>query len=378
MNALILSCNTGGGHNSAGDAVVEALAARGHRGERVDFLALAGEEVSRLVSGAYVGMAKEAPALFGLTYGLGRVVSSAEHILGLRSPVYLACAQVVPRLEEHLAEHPCDAVIAPHVFPAMALTEMKRKGMPLPLTLAVATDYTCIPFFQEEDCDYTLIPSALCIEEYVLRGIPREKLIPIGIPVSGDFQRRIGRLESRRLLGLEEDGRWVLIMGGSMGAGSIAPLTRSLLRLTPEDVRLVVICGSNQALYRSMERRYAKSARVRLIGYTGQVARYMEACDLLYTKPGGITSTEGAAMGIPMVHMKPIPGCESRNRRMFTHNGMSVSGHGVLSQTVRGWRLLNDPERREEMLLAQRRQVAADTAGQIVTFLEEHLEGGAL
>ncbi len=378
MNALILSCNTGGGHNSAGDAVVEALADRGHMGERVDLLALAGEEVSQLVSGAYVGMVKEAPALFGLTYGLGRVVSSAEHILGLRSPVYLACAQLVPKLEEYLAEHPCDAVIAPHVFPAMALTEMKRKGMPLPLTLAVATDYTCIPLFQEEDCDYTLIPSALCADEFSLRGIPREKLIPIGIPVSGEFQRRIGRLESRRLLGLEEDGRWVLIMGGSMGAGSIAPLTRSMLRLTPEDVRLAVICGSNQALYRSMERRYAGCARVRLIGYTGQVARYMEACDLLYTKPGGITSTEGAAMGIPMVPINPIPGGESRNRRVFTHNGMSVSGHGVLSQTVRGWRLLNDPKRREEMLRAQRRQVCADTAGQIVTFLEEHWRERAL
>jgi len=373
MHALVLSCNTGGGHNAAGSAIVEALEARGHTGERVDFLGLATEKVSQLVSGAYVGMVKNVPAMFGVTYQVGRAVSSAEHVLGWRSPVYLACAQIVPELEQYLKSHPCDAVVAPHLFPALALTEMRRRGLPAPLTAAVATDYTCIPFFEEQDCDYTCIPGEMCAEEFIRRGFSREKLVPLGIPVSGAFSRRVGRLESRRELGLAEDGRRVLVMGGSMGAGHIAQLTRCLLYLTPDDVSLTVICGSDEKLRRTLERKYLGENRVEVVGQTGQVARYMEASDLLYTKPGGLTSTEGAVMGVPMVHMKPIPGCESRNRELFTKCGMSVSARGVLGQAVKGLRLLNDPERCRTMCAAQRKQIVTGAAERLVCFLEDRV-----
>ncbi len=374
MNVLILSCNTGGGHNAAGEALVQCLRERGHQADLVDFLALAGEKVSRLVSGAYIELAKHLPGLFGVTYGLGRVVSTAEQILKFHSPVYAACAQVIPALEAYLQAHPCDAVLAPHIFPAMALTEMRRRSLALPLTAAVATDYTCIPFFQEADCDYILLPGPMCLDEFARRGFHPEKLVPVGIPVSEAFRLRVGRTQARRMLGLEEGCRWVLVMGGSMGAGQIAQLTRSLLYLMEPDVRLAVVCGSNAALRRRLERSWADSGRVRILGFTDQVARYMEASDLLYTKPGGITSTEGAVMGVPMVHMRPIPGCESRNRRLFTREGMSVSARGVLALAVKGRRLLASPERQERMRRAQRRQVAADAAGQIVSFLEKHVE----
>ncbi len=377
MNVLILSCNTGGGHNAAGSALAQCLRERGHTADQVDFLALAGEKVSQVVSGAYVEMVKRMPALFGVTYGLGRAVSAAEQVLKFHSPVYAACAQVVPALERYLREHPCQAVIAPHMFPAMALTEMKRRGLPLPLTAAVATDYTCIPFFQEADCcDYVLLPSPMCLDEFTRRGFPPDKLVPLGIPVSAEFRHRVGKAESRRVLGLEEGCPWVLVMGGSMGAGQIAQLTRCLLYLMGREVHLTVICGSNKRLYQKLERAWGRDPRVRLVGFTNQVARYMEASDLLYTKPGGVTTTEGAVMGVPMVHMRPIPGCETRNRALFTREGMSVSAQGVLALAVKGRRLLSSPRRQEEMLRAQRRQVAQDAAGQIIAFLEAHAEAG--
>lgn len=376
MQVLILSCNTGGGHNAAGSAILERLRERGHGGERVDFLGLAGEKVSAALSGLYVETVKNAPALFGVIYGVGRAVSSAEHALGWRSPVYLTCAQVIPALEEYLRANPCDAVIAPHMFPAMALTEMRRRNLPLPLTVAVSTDYTCIPFFEEEDCDWTLVPDGLCQEEFARRGFQREKLIPLGIPVSGQFYRRVGREKAVQLLGLDPDMRWILIMGGSMGAGRLPALARYLLRLTGENVGLAVVCGNNQRLRRQLSRQYGKNPRVRVIGHTDQVSLYMEASQLLYTKPGGVTSTEGAVMGIPMVHMNPIPGCETRNREYFTRSGMSVSGRVVLAQAVKGARLLEDPERRARMVAAQRRQIATDAAARLVDLLERQTGGG--
>ena len=95
-------------------------------------------------------------------------------------------------------------------------------------------------------------------------------------------------------------------------------------------MNFAVICGSNKAVYKPSHK-YLGNKRVKVIGHTDKVARYMEACHLFYTKPGGITSTEGTVMGVPMVHMKPIPGCESRNRRLFVKNGMSVSARECFS-----------------------------------------------
>lgn len=50
---------------------------------------------------------------------------------------------------------------------------------------------------------------------------------------------------------------------------------------------------------------------------------YLRACDLYLTKPGGLSSTEAAVVGIPLVHLPPIPGCETGNIRFFSALGMS-------------------------------------------------------
>ena len=49
MKAVILSCNTGGGHNAAAKALCEALTQSGHDAQVLDYLVLAGERVSKTV-----------------------------------------------------------------------------------------------------------------------------------------------------------------------------------------------------------------------------------------------------------------------------------------------------------------------------------------
>ena len=53
MKALILSCNTGGGHNAAGHAMKEAYERAGHRCDVVDTIALTNQKMSDFVSDAY-------------------------------------------------------------------------------------------------------------------------------------------------------------------------------------------------------------------------------------------------------------------------------------------------------------------------------------
>ena len=115
----------------------------------LDYLKLAGEKVSRTVGNVYVETVKIAPGLFGLLYKIGMLVSR----LLRRSPVYYVNGKMAVYLAAYLKKHPADVIVMPHLYPAETITYMKRKGMKLPLTVAVMTDYTCIPFWEETDCE---------------------------------------------------------------------------------------------------------------------------------------------------------------------------------------------------------------------------------
>lgn len=86
MEALILSCGTGGGHNAAGKAIKEELTLRGHNAVMINPYNLAGEKLPKRVDGAYIKLATDAPRAFGLMYSLGEAVRPAarplSYILG--------------------------------------------------------------------------------------------------------------------------------------------------------------------------------------------------------------------------------------------------------------------------------------------------------
>ena len=101
---------------------------------------------------------------------------------------------------------------------------------------------------------------------------------------------------------------------------------------------------------------------------------YLQAVDVILTKPGGLTSTEAAAAELPMVHTSPIPGCETVNRKYFGKLGMSVTGLESLSQAAAGVRLMEHPKQREQMQEKQRKHIPKDAAYQICRFLKEKTE----
>ena len=109
MKALILSCNTGGGHNSAARAIAEEMHDRGDEAYVLDYLGLAGEGVSRLVGDGYVQIVKKTPRLFGMVYKLGMVISR----LMRRSPVYYVNGRMAKYLDGYLKEHPVDVLVMP-------------------------------------------------------------------------------------------------------------------------------------------------------------------------------------------------------------------------------------------------------------------------
>ena len=95
MKVLILSCNTGEGHNYAGRALKECIESHHDTADMLDIMMLAGPRVSKLVGNSYVNIVRHAPRLFQCLYKLGGLVSSSRH----HSPVYYANALLAKKLK---------------------------------------------------------------------------------------------------------------------------------------------------------------------------------------------------------------------------------------------------------------------------------------
>lgn len=368
MDALILSCGTGGGHNAAGKAVAEELKKRGHRVKCMDPYKLVSDRLAKTVGGAYIKTAQRLPALFGFVYLLGE----GYRRLPFRSPVYYANKELAIRLSHYLEENPVDVIIMPHLFPAEILTYMKKHGQHVPKTVFIATDYTCIPFTEETECDYYIIPDKEQLAEFARWGIPKEKLIPIGIPVDASFEQAVSRQEAKEMLGFLPEKHYILVAGGSIGAGSLERVVDRIGNYlnSLEDAECVVVCGNNSHLYNRLNKKWGGDYRLHLLKKTSQMALYLKACDVYLSKPGGLSSTEAAVSGVPLVHISPIPGCEIKNQQFFSRHFMCVPVRQIEKKLVKAIEYVEDSSVREKMLQAQKLHINRHAREDICDWLE--------
>lgn len=366
MKILILSCNTGEGHNAAGRAIEEAARAAGHETELVDAMLLRSRGTSRFVSGLYIGIVRRLPRLFGAAYRLALLISSRR----IKSPIYWLNTRMAKRYASFIEEGGYDAVVMPHLYPAETITYMKKHNMLSIPAIAVGTDYTCIPFWEETDCDYYILPHEDLAEEYVKRGVPREKLLPYGIPVSHAFTAHQDKNVARKRCRLPLDAPIFLIMSGSMGFGKLVVFALALYKQCKDNEHIVIICGNNQKLRSMLTKEFRRHERVHILGYTRHVSSYMDACDVIFTKPGGLTSTEALVKMVPTVHTAPIPGCETKNSAFFVDRGLSYASRYMIEQIRLGMLLMRSRDLQEDMRQAQELHRKPDAAKQIMELLE--------
>lgn len=367
MDALILSCGTGGGHDSAARAVLEEMEKQGHNAVMLNPYMLKSRRLADSINNTYITAARDAPKAFGAVYKLGDLYRQ----LPFRSPVYFANHGMSGILQGYLAENHFDVVIMTHLFAAEILTNMKRQGMEIPGTIFVATDYVCIPFTEETECDAYVIPAEDLAGDFVGRGIPREKLYPFGIPTASAFAGQEDRDTVRRRLGLDAGKKYILITGGSMGGGKIEKAIAKLRAhfASREDTVLIIVCGSNKVLFDKLSPQ--ADDRTIVIGYTRDMASYIKASDLFITKPGGLSSTEAAVCGVPVFHTSPIPGCESHNARYFSQRGMSISGEVDDEILAAVDKILDDDHVRAEMVASQRNYCSPHAAADICALAQQ-------
>ena len=326
MRLLILSCNTGEGHNSAAKAIREYFLSNNDECDIKDALAFWSPEKSKLISKGHVLIYRKFPKLFGVSY---RFEENHPPKDGDESLIYELVIKGCNSLYEFLQTEKYDAVVCTHVFSAMMMTELKKRRKINIRSYFVATDYTCSPGVNQTAMDAYFIPHKKLIKEFADNGLPMSRIIPSGIPVRCDFYNKTEPQKAKRTLSLPQDKRVALLMFGSMGCGPIKDLAELLPQQLPEDALLVIICGNNVKLYRSLTK-YPLPDNVRVIGFTSRMPLYMDAAELILTKPGGLSTTEAAVKGLPMIFIDAVPGCETRNIEFFISNGCADMREGAI------------------------------------------------
>ena len=371
MKALILTCNTGEGHNSAAAAIRETFLAQGAQCDIVDSLNFISQRASKFISNWHVRIYKYMPNVFRTGYAF------AEKHPGLFEEEkwinkYLSSG--AGELYELIQENQYDVIIAVHVFAGVVITALRQKyKVDIPACF-VATDYTCAPITEECDVEIFFIPHEGLIDEYVAAGIPKDKLVPTGIPIRSGFRAPVDKGEARARLGMEKDEKNILLMGGSMGCGPIDDLVADLAEHLPDGATLTVVCGTNEKRLRALSKRPAKN--VRLLGFSDQVPLLMDAADLFISKPGGISISEAGTKGLPLLLLNTVGGCETRNLAYFTFRGWAGTADTVEELSRCCIRLLEQPEALSEQSARLKAAFSADPSMEIFRYVSEHFPVG--
>ena len=158
------------------------------------------------------------------------------------------------KVKKLLDFHAPDIVFCTQAFPCGMVADYKRtSGKDFPL-VGVLTDYAPHSYWLYDEVDYYIVPAREIGEVLEEKGISRNRIKPLGIPVDPKFREKHDAREIKRTLGLEEGLPTVLIMGGTQGLGSMEGVAESLLLDKKHKYQLLVVAGSNEKLYKRLNK----------------------------------------------------------------------------------------------------------------------------
>lgn len=319
MKVLILSITAGYGHHATAHAVANALESRGHTSETVDLLKYISTVLYKTVDKGYEFSTKH----FARQYGQAYSILEKNRIFRRNAVTPVITELMTTRFRKQLQSFAPDIVVCTHVFPAMVMDDLKRRGEVAVPVIGIVTDYTLHPFWD----DVPLVEGIVIGSEYLSyrleqKGIEKERILPFGIPVHPKYRTSVKKEEARETLGLRPDTFTLLCMSGSMGYGRIESVISSLDAL-PNDMQMLCVCGRNEEAYSTLTRMFFKKD-IHVYGFVDNVDLMMDAADCVVTKPGGLTTTECLVKGLPMVFINPIPGQEQRNIDFFVNTGTAI------------------------------------------------------
>lgn len=362
MNILILSASTGGGHNRASNALKSYITSQdsGARVDIVDTLEYCSSLLNITVTKGYKALAKNAPELYGTFY------KTADKESPISELVHTVMSQFAKKLLPLIEEKQPDIVVTCHPFASSMMSILKATyDLDTPV-VSIITDYMPHRAYIGDHIDAYITASKDTADNLSRKySVDSRHIYPLGMPIFDSFYNKDEKRASETIQRLDFDKNkpTILIMAGSFGVTDILKIYENLVEIDL-DYQIIVITGKNQRLYEAFEKllnrnvkefethdysqlfegvsdaniakfvfEHSKQLRqelnakltktfkrstdktkpTKLFYFVDNVEDYMHICDLIITKPGGLTTSESLACALPMAVFKAFPGQEAQN-----------------------------------------------------------------
>jgi processive 1,2-diacylglycerol beta-glucosyltransferase len=340
---LLISVSAGNGHVRA----AQAIAAHAWRDfpqlrlQHIDMMQIVPTTFRKLYSDLYMKLASGLPEAWGWLYRKTDREPGNSLSGRLRRGIQRLCSQ---RLFGEIDRFKPDVIICTHFLPAEVLaTAINEKRLDCQVWVQV-TDFDLHQMWLHPGITGYFVANEELAFRLHHQGVPRKAIVVSGIPVMPVFTTRPNRLDAAAGLTLNPARFTVLLMGGGAGIGMDPAWITELLNTQPQ-LQVIVMTGNNVAL-REILSRVANEYpdRLRVIGFTEDVASLMMAADLAITKPGGLSTSECLICGLPMLLVNPIPGQEERNAAFLMQEGVALRADDPVTLQYRLQKLISDPE----------------------------------
>lgn len=316
----------GGGHLSAAKAIKNCLDKNYPECETlmVDCVEYINKYLNKISTTAYKEMAKKFPWMWKFVY------NNSEH--GALAKISSTSNKLMSKkLNNILQEFDPDLVISTHPFSNQMCAYLKKDKK---INCKIATILTDMaPHSQwtvgSEYIDYFFVANKEMKNALSDGGIADFKIFVTGIPLSERFKTDFDKESICKNFELSADKKTILFFaGGEFGLGRkrTSFIFRALIRLF-KDYQIVAISGRNKRMFSKFNKLvegYNVSDRVKVLEYTDKVPELMHISSIVVTKPGGLTTTESLASGLPIIVVNPIPGQEEENADFLVRNGVAI------------------------------------------------------
>lgn len=312
---MIFYGSYGGGHLSAARAINEYIKNnyKNTQIQMVDCVEYINKLVNKITTKAYSDMAKKIPWAWGYVYKksekgiIAKISNDSNKLMAIK-------------LNKLLQEFDPDCVISTHPFSSQMCAYLKKKGKCNFKLATITTDYA--PHDQwilyHEEVNYFFVAHDGMKEALVEKGIDETKIHVTGIPLSNKFLEHYNKAEILNEFELQENKKTVLFFGGGkMGLGKSKTL--EILKILAKDfknLQIIAISGKNKEMnsqFNNIVKEIGRKDSIKVLEYTNKVPELMSISDVVITKPGGLTTTESLASGLPIIIINPIPGQEEEN-----------------------------------------------------------------
>ncbi|MDN5805099.1 MAG: glycosyltransferase, partial [Microlunatus sp.] len=264
-----------------------------------------------------------------------------------------------------------DAVVCTHFLPArLAALLLAREMISAPI-FVVTTDYDFQGLWLNPPFSRIFVAREETKAYVEAIGVPSDRITTSGIPVRPLFGEPVDADAVRKRYDLDASKPLLLLSAGASGGSYTTAVVKQTIRMTSE-FQAVVICGNNSELKNEVENLVAgREDQYRVLGYSTDMPDLMRVASLFVGKPGGLSSSECMAAGLPMVLIKPIPGQEDRNSDYLLEQGAAVKCNYESTIGYKIDEVLSQPGRLDQLTAGAHRvghpDAAADVAAAVAT-----------